>query len=358
MWEHNYPDQKSHGLTKSSGTGYGHGTLGVDWDKVETDPDGSSVGFSDPGLSNPTESNDLFTSGWSFGTFSTGQSYIYSVDGIHVPPEFFWGRIDNGAGDLALNLLFFSATQSLRIREWRFIGVDGFDQTFAVGQVSQRAVDLLNQGSANAFATLDNSWSMINLISVQQPQRTQEKVPLTSEELLTLWRGIDSTVVGKCADFISTIAKITTGKETDALTFLAEGLNRAATTWGVFWNGLAGFNGAGGVSTYRLAGSPDYDKAEIRISRQGKDLSDTTFRPGIVGVIHEVIHVAARTDDKALSEIVRKLGITVIADDGKTIIDFPKDVDNRNLAFSGFWGQALKNHCSETASYQRAGKRK
>lgn len=29
----------------------GDGTLGVDWDKIETDPDGSSVGFSDPGVS-------------------------------------------------------------------------------------------------------------------------------------------------------------------------------------------------------------------------------------------------------------------------------------------------------------------
>ena len=174
----------------------GDGTLGVDWDKIETDPDGSSVGFSDPGLSNPTESNDLFTSGWSFGTFSTGQSYIYSVDGIHVPPEFFWGRIDNGAGDLALNLLFFSATQSLRIREWRFIGVDGFDQTFAVGQVSQRAVDLLNQGSANAFATLDDSWSLINLISVQPQLPTDVGDPLTEKQKKELDKNINK-VKGK-----------------------------------------------------------------------------------------------------------------------------------------------------------------
>ena len=98
------------------------------------------------------------------------------MNGIQIPPVCVSDRIDNGAGDLALNLLFFSATQSLRIREWRFIGVDGFDQTFAVGQVSQRAVDLLNQGWANAFATLDESWSGINLINPQT--QTQEGLKL------------------------------------------------------------------------------------------------------------------------------------------------------------------------------------
>lgn len=84
MWNHKDPNLKSYRSTDSNGAVIGDGTWGVDWDRIEADPDGSSVGFSDPGLGNPTESNDLFTSGWSFGNFSTGQSYVYSVDGIHV----------------------------------------------------------------------------------------------------------------------------------------------------------------------------------------------------------------------------------------------------------------------------------
>ena len=44
------PKIERHGAI-SDVTVLGDGTLGVDWDKVETDPDGSSVGFSDPGVS-------------------------------------------------------------------------------------------------------------------------------------------------------------------------------------------------------------------------------------------------------------------------------------------------------------------
>ena len=43
---------------------------------------------------------------------------------------------------------------------------------------------MLNRGFANAYALLGNSWSAINLISVQTQQQTQQTEPLPSKENL------------------------------------------------------------------------------------------------------------------------------------------------------------------------------
>jgi len=51
-----------------------------------------------------------------------------------------------------------------------------------------------------------------------------------------------------------------------------------------------------------------------------------------------------RSNDIELSEAVRKLRITVTQDNGK-VLGYPTDPDNRNLAYSAYWGQALKQHC-------------
>ena len=138
---------------------------------------GRNVGIRTP-VHYPVESDDLFTSGWSFGTFSTGQSYVYSVDGIHVPPEFFWGRIDNGAGDLGLNLLFFSAEISRK----EFLGYSvrfgnggesfaGFDYDYAVGRIEDLSRETLVRNWLVSDAWTVN-WSTINLIQLPQ-QKTQ-----------------------------------------------------------------------------------------------------------------------------------------------------------------------------------------
>ena len=63
-----------------------------------------------------------------------------------------------------------------------------------------------------------------------------------------------------------------------------------------------------------------------------------------LGVLHEIIHVIAAADDQTLSERVKALGITVYSQPGK-ILPYPTDKDNSNLAFSGYWGQALLNAC-------------
>ena len=48
--------------------------------------------------------------------------------------------------------------------------------------------------------------------------------------------------------------------------------------------------------------------------------------------------------DKTLSERVQKLGITVYQYPGK-VVPYPTDENNNNLAYSGYWGQALVNAC-------------
>lgn len=51
---------------------------------------------------------------------------------------------------------------------------------------------------------------------------------------------------------------------------------------------------------------------------------------------------------KELSEAVANLGIEVILDDGR-VMEYPTDQDNTKLAYSGYWGQALRNHCGPRA---------
>ncbi|HMO81999.1 MAG TPA: hypothetical protein PKD24_14505 [Pyrinomonadaceae bacterium] len=106
MWHHKDPNMSSYRSTEPGGTVLGTGVDNHDWDKIETDGDGKSVGLSAP-LSFPEHSNELYTSGWSFGSLNTGQYMVHVVDGIHVPAEFMWNRIDPRLG-LAFDLLFSS----------------------------------------------------------------------------------------------------------------------------------------------------------------------------------------------------------------------------------------------------------
>lgn len=175
MWAHRDPNLKSYRSTDANGAVFGDGTAGVDWDKVETDADGNSVGLTAP-VFFPEQSNDLFTSGWSFGTFSTGQSLIYSVDGIQVPPEFFWGRIDNGSGDLALNLAEFVAVRSAVTFAGYSLRFDNGGESFA-GFDYEKAISRIEGGETlvrNWFVSDSyiETWSTINLI-IPPPQTQQ-----------------------------------------------------------------------------------------------------------------------------------------------------------------------------------------
>ncbi|HMO81997.1 MAG TPA: hypothetical protein PKD24_14495 [Pyrinomonadaceae bacterium] len=99
MWHHKDPNMSSYRSTEPGGTVLGTGVDNHDWDKIETDGDGKSVGLSQPSYPAPPP-NELYTSGWSFGTMQTGQYALYTVDGLHVPPETFaaqMGRLGSSA---------------------------------------------------------------------------------------------------------------------------------------------------------------------------------------------------------------------------------------------------------------------
>ncbi|HMO81534.1 MAG TPA: hypothetical protein PKD24_12160 [Pyrinomonadaceae bacterium] len=87
MWHHKDPNMSSYRSTEPGGTVLGTGVDNHDWDKIETDGDGKSVGLSAP-LSFPEHSNELYTSGWSFGSINTGSHNVGVEEGIHVPPEY------------------------------------------------------------------------------------------------------------------------------------------------------------------------------------------------------------------------------------------------------------------------------
>lgn len=88
-WNHKDPNLKSFRSTWQDGSVLGSGTTEVDWDKIEVDSDGKSVGFIDPGLGFPPPQNELFNSNEPFSSIRNGQFTSYSIDGINVPREHF-----------------------------------------------------------------------------------------------------------------------------------------------------------------------------------------------------------------------------------------------------------------------------
>ena len=67
----------------------GTGVTGDDNDMIELDPDGKSIGFSDPGLGWTTDPQDLFNSETSFGSLQNGIFTSYSIDGLNIPYDTF-----------------------------------------------------------------------------------------------------------------------------------------------------------------------------------------------------------------------------------------------------------------------------
>lgn len=168
---------------------------------------------------------------------------------------------------------------------------------------------------------------------------TYDKVRLTKGEVETVRNNV-LTEVGQnsiCADFLEKIAKITLGKDVKAVDLLNEGINRVDNTLGFYWQN---YPGAGGVATAHKIGSPHEHMGEIWFPTNKWDLISSR----VVGAIHEIMHVAARASDIDLSRAVQTLGIEVVLDSGRKM-EYPTDLNNDNQAYSGYWGQALKNHC-------------
>jgi hypothetical protein len=167
MWHHKDPNMSSYRSTEPGGTVLGTGLDNHDWDKIETDGDGKSVGLSAP-VYFPEHSNELYTSGWSFGSLSNGQYAIYSVDGIHVPEEYVRAtRLDNRHGSLNLDLLFFSAVRSRLVTIYDPSGKTPLG-TFDFGEVPENLIPT-SQNELRFDWAVPGWWS-INLLPIPQQQ--------------------------------------------------------------------------------------------------------------------------------------------------------------------------------------------
>jgi len=191
--------------------------------------------------------------------------------------------------------------------------------------------------------TTRGHWETGVLAYGTQWQKQRYKTPMTEEEVQMLRTGVDATVKGKCAEFVQKLISAVGTEVTDLPLLLAEAISRAARTSGISW-----IAGNGGFAYQRPIGHPQAHIAEIQIGNGRATSAEPPKRLPLIAILHEVIHVAARADDFRLAEAVKDLGIIVILDDGKTVLNFP--TDDSKLSHSGYWGQALKNHCRETAS--------
>ena len=163
-------------------------------------------------------------------------------------------------------------------------------------------------------------------------------MPLTSDQLTALRNGIAGLLTDPCAKFINQIVAGRTGQPYDAKKDLLTVFDSIKNGKGGFFFGGTPYGGDQGGS---LAG----ETAKIRISKTAYFTDPTRAFSAALTSLQEIIHAIAGSDQQ-LSKQVSDLGITVLAYGYPNhIVPYPTDSDNRNLAFSAYWGQALKNAC-------------
>lgn len=133
----------------------------------------------------------------------------------------------------------------------------------------------------------------------------------------------------KCTKFINQLVSSVTGKSYDSKKSLLTDFNSIRDGGGFFLGGT------------RHGGSASLAGKKVNIN----SMYSNNVAAAAIAFLHEIIHIVAQADDQSLSQAVKDLGISVIAYPGY-IVPFPTDPDNRNLAYSGYWGQALKNACT------------
>jgi len=169
----------------------------------------------------------------------------------------------------------------------------------------------------------------------RQPPNT---VPLTPNQTGAIRNQIAGLLTDKCAKFIDQLVSSQTGKPYDSKNALLTAFDSIRDGKGGFFFG--GTDGAGGTATGGLASGT----GEVRISNTSHFTDPKLAFGAAFTALHEIIHIVTLAGDQQLSERVRDLGISVTAYPGH-ISPYPTDKDNRNLAYSGYWGQALKNAC-------------
>jgi RHS repeat-associated protein len=163
------------------------------------------------------------------------------------------------------------------------------------------------------------------------------EVPMTPDQTAAIRNQIASLLTDKCAKFIDQLVSSQTGKPYDSK-------NALLTDFNSIRDGKGGFFFGGTVYGGSASGSFANGNGRVRISNTYSFTDPKGAFGAAFTALHEIIHIITGAGDQTLSERVRSLGITVTAYPGYTL-PFPTDKDNRNLAYSGYWGQALKNAC-------------
>jgi hypothetical protein len=144
----------------------------------------------------------------------------------------------------------------------------------------------------------------------------------------------------KCVDFINNLISKVIGKPYNSKKQLLKDFDRVSNGKGGF------FFKEGGVKGGNQTGNLNDGTARINILGH-----DITMENSAIPALHELIHAIADADDPTLAKAVRDLGITVYdypSKSGEGISSYPEnEPDDRNGKFGGYWGQALKNACSE-----------
>ena len=164
--------------TDSYGVVIGDGSLGVDWDMIETDADGNnSTGMSAP-VYYPEDPYNLYETGWSFGTISNGESALHVSDGLHVPLEYATGGTQ--FGEWALDMLFRSTEWSRRQIGVRNRGVN-WGRSFTYDRLFDGTRNIWLGGFDPLLETvnfgietpiLSNNWTIDWSVFGSDPQRT------------------------------------------------------------------------------------------------------------------------------------------------------------------------------------------
>ena len=164
------------------------------------------------------------------------------------------------------------------------------------------------------------------------PQKTG---PLTSDQIGAVREQVGLLLSDKCATFIDQIISGITGKPYDSKKQLLNDFDKVKNGKGLSWGGKRGGSQGGNLA----AGT-----ADIQINSMYFFTDKKYVQSAASTVLHELIHAITEKGDIPLANLVKDLGIKVIAYPGY-ILGFPTDPKD-DIAHSGYWGQALKNKCS------------
>jgi hypothetical protein len=189
------------------------------------------------------------------------------------------------------------------------------------------------------FSSTPNPFASPFVWAQGAPQNPE--VPMTPEQLKEIRGRIEGYLTDKCVKFIDKLISSQLGRAYDSRKSLLTDFDSIADTS----DGKGGFffatvpRGGGDASWSNIFG---YGK--VRIDHSASFIDARRASSAAFGSLHEIIHIITKALDQTLSERVWALGITVYQYPGK-VTPYPTDKDNSNLAYSGYWGQALVNAC-------------